>query len=100
MTTTASRLKAKNLVRDPRCALHVGTDSFWAYAVANGEAEVSAAAHAPGDETCRELLPLYTALMGAPHDEDEFFAKMIVEGRLVVSFRYTRVHGVIVDKSA
>jgi PPOX class probable F420-dependent enzyme len=99
ITTTASRLKTKNLLRDPRCALHVGTDSFWSYAVANGEVEVSAAAQAPGDETCRELLPLYTALMGAPEDEGAFFAKMVAEGRLIVRFRFARVHGVIVDKT-
>jgi hypothetical protein len=87
ITTTASRV-------------HVDGGSFWTYAVADGEAEVSAKAEAPGDEICRELLPLYTALMGAPEDEGEFFAKMVAEERLIVRFRYSRLHGVIVDKGA
>jgi PPOX class probable F420-dependent enzyme len=100
ITTTASRVKARNLARDPRCGLHVDGGSFWTYAVADGEAEVSAKAEAPGDEICRELLPLYTALMGAPEDEGEFFAKMVAEERLIFRFRYSRLHGVIVDKGA
>jgi PPOX class probable F420-dependent enzyme len=98
MTTTATRLKARNLRRDPRCSLHVERN-FWAYAVADGEAEISAAAERPGDEVCRELLPLYTALMGAPEDEAVFFDQMVAEQRVLVRFRYSRVHGVIAERS-
>jgi PPOX class probable F420-dependent enzyme len=98
ITTTATRLKARNLQRDPRCSLHVGGDSFWAYAVAAGEAEVTAATTGAGDEVALELLPLYTALMGAREDEQAFFAKMVEEERLIIRFRYSRIHGVVVDK--
>jgi PPOX class probable F420-dependent enzyme len=98
MTTTATRVKARNLRRDPRCSLHVERD-FWAYAVADGEAEVSPAAERPGDDVCRELLPLYTALMGAPEDEAAFFAQMVAEQRVLVRFRYSRLYGLVADQT-
>jgi PPOX class probable F420-dependent enzyme len=98
ITTTATRLKARNLRRDSRCSLHVES-SFWSYAVGEGEAEVSESAKSPGDEICLELLPLYTELMAAPEDDAAFFEQMVAEQRLVVRFRYTRVHGVIADRT-
>jgi PPOX class probable F420-dependent enzyme len=98
MTTTETRVKTRNLRRDRRCSLHVSGGSFWSYAVATGEAEVSDHAISPGDEICRRLLPLYTVLMGAPEDEDAFFEQMVEEQRLLIRFRYSRVHGVIVEK--
>jgi PPOX class probable F420-dependent enzyme len=100
ITTTAARLKARNLLRDPRCSLHVDGGHFWAYAVAEGEAEVSEPAKSPGDEVCLDLLPLYTALMGTPDDEGALFEKMVAEQRVLVRFRYSRLHGVIVDKAS
>ena len=36
ISTTADRLKARVLARDPRAVLHVTGDNFWAYAVAEG----------------------------------------------------------------
>jgi PPOX class probable F420-dependent enzyme len=98
MSTTASRLKAKNLKRDPRCSIHVSGDSFWVYAVAEGEAELSEVASRPGDAAVAELLPIHSALMAPPEDEDAFARRMIDEGRLVIRFRYSRLHGVIVER--
>jgi PPOX class probable F420-dependent enzyme len=98
MSTTASRLKAKNLKRDPRCSIHVAGDSFWTYAVAQGEAELSPVAERPGDAAVAELLPIHSRLGPPPEDEDAFARKMIDEGRLVIRFRYSRLHGVIVDR--
>ena len=39
MSTTADRVKARNLARDPRAALHVAGRDFWHYAVARGECD-------------------------------------------------------------
>jgi PPOX class probable F420-dependent enzyme len=61
ISTTADRLKARVLARDPRAVLHVTGDSFWAYAVAEGHATLTPAAADPGDEACRELLEVHSA---------------------------------------
>src|SRR5882724_8445813 len=54
ISTTADRVKARILQRDPRAALHVPGAHFWSYAVAECDATVSEVATTPGDETCRE----------------------------------------------
>ena len=53
ISTPADRLKARVLARDPRAVLHVTGDSFWAYAVAEGQATLTPAAAEPGDEILR-----------------------------------------------
>jgi PPOX class probable F420-dependent enzyme len=94
ISTTADRLKARNLARDPRAVLHVSGGDFWAYAVAEGHATLTEAAARPGDEACRELLDVHSALYG-PRDEDAFFAEMISRQRLVIRLGLDRVYGVI-----
>lgn len=94
ISTTANRLKARLLTRDPRAVLHVTGDSFWAYAVAEGHATLTPAAAEPGDEACRELLEVHSAFYGA-QDEDAFFAEMIAHRRLVIRLGLNRVYGVI-----
>ena len=94
ISTTADRLKARVLARDPRAVLHVTGDNFWAYAVAEGHATLTPAAADPGDEACRELLEVHSAFYG-PQDEDAFFAEMIARQRLVVRLSLERVYGVI-----
>ena len=94
LSTTADRLKARILTRDPRAVLHVTGDNFWAYAVAEGHATLTPTASDAGDEACRELLEVHSAFYG-PQDEDAFFAEMIARQRLVVRLSLERVYGVI-----
>jgi PPOX class probable F420-dependent enzyme len=94
ISTTASRLKARNLARDPRGVLHVSGDSFWAYAVAKGRSTLSPPAAQPGDDACRELLEVHSAFYG-PQDQDAFFAEMIAHQRLVIRIGLDHVYGVI-----
>jgi len=94
ISTTADRLKARVLARDPRAVLHVTGDNFWAYAVAEGHATLTPTASDAGDEACRELLEVHSAFYG-PQDEDAFFAEMIARQRLVVRLSLERVYGVI-----
>jgi PPOX class probable F420-dependent enzyme len=94
ISTTASRLKARNLARDPRAVLHVSGDSFWAYAVAEGRSTLSPPAAQPGDDACRELLEVHSAFYG-PQDQDAFFAEMIAHQRLVIRIGLDHVYGVI-----
>jgi PPOX class probable F420-dependent enzyme len=94
ISTTADRLKARNLARDPRAVLHVTGASFWAYAVAEGPVTLSTPAAEPGDEACAELLEVHSAFYG-PQDQDEFFAEMIARERLVIRLGLDRVYGII-----
>jgi PPOX class probable F420-dependent enzyme len=94
ISTTADRLKARVLARDPRAVLHVTGDDFWAYAVAEGQATLTPTAADPGDEACRELLEVHTAFYGS-QDEAAFFTEMIGRRRLVIRLDLTRVYGVI-----
>ena len=95
ISTTADRLKARVLARDPRAVLHVTGDNFWAYAVAEGHATLTPAAADPGDEACGELLDVHSAFYG-PQEEDAFFAEMIAARRLVIRLSLDHVYGVIV----
>ena len=56
ISTTADRLKVRQLQRDPRAALYVSSRDFMSYVVAEGEAELSAVSTASGDAAGRELL--------------------------------------------
>jgi PPOX class probable F420-dependent enzyme len=97
ITTTADRLKARVLRRHPAAALYVSGSHFYAWAVAEGDAEVSDATTEPGDAVARELLPLYEAFAG-PQDEDTLFRRLIEERRLVIRLRVTRVYGMALEK--
>ena len=94
ISTTADRLKARVLARDPRAVLHVTGDNFWAYAVAEGGATLTPAAPDPADEACRELLEVHSAFYG-PQDAGAFFTEMIARRRLVIRLDLEHVYGVI-----
>jgi PPOX class probable F420-dependent enzyme len=93
ISTTADRVKARNVRRDPRAALHVSGDHFWQFAVAEGAVTVSEVAAAPGDAAVRELLATHTVFFG-PVDEDSFTAQMISARRLVVRLHVARIYGI------
>jgi PPOX class probable F420-dependent enzyme len=96
VSTTADRVKARILRRDPHAALHVPGDHFWAFAVAECDAELSEVASSPGDDACRELVEVHSAFYGEL-DEEAFFDQMIKARRLVVRLRVKRVYGVLLD---
>lgn len=87
VSVTADRAKTRNLRRDPRVSLHVTSDDFWRYLVAEGEAALSPVAAEPGDDVCQRLLALHDAVAAEPHpDPGEFHAAMVAEERLELSF--------------
>lgn len=81
-SSTADRVKVKQLRRDPRAALHVPGGDVWSFAVAEGEAEISDITSVPGDATGRELLDMVPAA-ARPTDESAFLEQLVAE-RLVV----------------
>ncbi|MEA2210402.1 MAG: hypothetical protein QOF83_350 [Solirubrobacteraceae bacterium] len=97
VSTTAERVKARILRRDPHAALHVPGSHFWSYAVAECDAIVSDVATSPGDETCRELLEVHSTFYPSITDEAAFFAQMIEAQRLIVRLEVKRLYGVLLD---
>jgi PPOX class probable F420-dependent enzyme len=97
VSTTADRVKARSLRRDPQAALHVPGRHFWSYAVAECDAEVSETAATPGDDACRQLLEVHSAFFEIK-DESAFFDQMIEAQRLVVRLNVRRLYGVVLDK--
>lgn len=65
VSITEPRAKTRNLRRDPRASLLVSSDDGWSYAVAEGDAVLSAPAAAPNDDTVESLVALYRAIAGS-----------------------------------
>jgi PPOX class probable F420-dependent enzyme len=96
ISTTADRVKARNLRRDPRAVLHVAGDDFWQYAVAHGITALSAVAVAPGDAATDQLFAVHSVFYG-DLDRDAFDEEMIANQRLVVTLRVTRLRGIVTN---
>ncbi|MEV6839335.1 TIGR03618 family F420-dependent PPOX class oxidoreductase [Streptomyces sp. NPDC051133] len=97
-STTADRTKVGHLRRDPRAALHVQGGDVWSFAVAEGEAEVSAITTVPGDAVGRELLGMIPQ-DARPQDEEAFLAQLVAERRVVVRLKVERLYGTALDIS-
>ncbi|GAB2957836.1 TIGR03618 family F420-dependent PPOX class oxidoreductase [Micromonospora polyrhachis] len=96
ISSTADRLKVRQLKRDPHVALHVNGPDVWSFAVAEGEAEVSAVSAVPGDAIGRELLAL-TPGFTDPADEAAFLDQLVAEQRVVIRIRVSRLYGTALD---
>jgi PPOX class probable F420-dependent enzyme len=93
ISVTDTRAKTANIRHDPRISLHVTSDDFRTYTVAEGTAELSPVASVPGDRTCQELLELYEAVTGRKHpDPEEFFQAMVDDRRRQLSFAIERTY--------
>ncbi|MFH8661043.1 PPOX class F420-dependent oxidoreductase [Streptomyces afghaniensis] len=95
-STTADRVKVRQLRHDPRAALHVQGGDVWSFAVAEGEAEVSDVTTVPGDEVGRELLGIIPE-EARPQDEDVFLEQLVAEHRVVVRLHVDRLYGTALD---
>ena len=94
ISITADRAKARNLARDPRASLHVSTSDGWSYAVAEGDADLSAVAADPGDAAVEELVALYRDIRGEHPDWDDYRRAMVEDRRLVVRLHVGRLYGI------
>ncbi len=95
ISITADRAKYKNLVREPWAALHVTQPDFWAYAVLEGDVELSPVAASPGDATVEELVAYYRAAVGEHGDWDQYRAAMVADRRVVVRITANRAYGML-----
>jgi PPOX class probable F420-dependent enzyme len=97
VSTTATRAKGRNLMRDPRATLYVPGGHFWAFAVADCDVEVIGPTTAPGDAAGQELLTVHSHFYGGL-DEAAFFQEMVDNERLVAKLTVTHTYGLILDK--
>ena len=106
ISTTADRAKVGHIRRDPRAALHVRGGDVWSFAVAEGEAEVSAITTVPGDAVGRELLGMVSEAAkpeaakpeaAKPEAEDAFLERLTAERRLVLRLKVDRLYGTALD---
>ncbi|MCM2412667.1 TIGR03618 family F420-dependent PPOX class oxidoreductase [Streptomyces sp. RKAG290] len=96
VSSTADRLKPRQLRTDPHTALHVNGPDVFSFAVAEGEAEVSEPAAAPDDAVSRELLSM-TPGFEDPAEEAAFLAQVVADRRVVIRIRVSRLYGTALD---
>lgn len=97
ISVTATRAKHRNMVRDPRISLHIARPDFWAYAVFEGNADLTPVAADLHDATVEELIELYRGVAGEHSNWDEYRTAMVNDQRLVVRLRPTHVYGMLPD---
>jgi hypothetical protein len=73
----------------------VNGESFFSYAVVEGDVELSAVAARPDDDTVDELVELYRAMSGEHPDWADYRAAMVADRRLVVRLTPTRAYGLL-----
>ncbi len=93
ISVTDGRAKTRNLRRDPRASLYVLGDSFWQWAVIEGEAELSPVAADPHDATVDALVEYYKIGSGEHPDWEEYRAAMVADRRVVITLRPERAYG-------
>lgn len=95
ISITAGRAKYSNLHRDPRASLHVTQEDFWAYAVIDGDVEMSEVATKPDDPGVDELVDYYRALAGEHPDWDDYRKVMVSDKRVIVRLTPTHAYGML-----
>ena len=93
VSVTDTRIKVRNVRRDPRASFHVTSRDFWRWAVADGIAELTPVATDPQDATVDELIEVYRAIAGEHPDWDDFRRAMVADRRLVFRLRVERIYG-------
>jgi len=95
ISVTETRVKTKNLRRDPRASVHIGGGNFWEWVVLEGTTELSDVAAAPDDAVVDELVGMYRQARGEHDDWDDYRRTMVADRRLVVRFRAERAYGIL-----
>lgn len=93
VSVTEPRAKTRNLRRDPRASLLVSSEDGWSYAVAEGDAVLSAPAASADDETVESLVSLYRNVAGEHPDWDEYRQAMVVDRRVLLALPIAHIYG-------
>jgi PPOX class probable F420-dependent enzyme len=93
VSVTEPRAKTRNLRRDPRASLLVSSEDGWSYAVAEGDAVLSAPAASADDETVESLVSLYRNVAGEHPDWDEYRQAMVLDRRVLLRLPISHLYG-------
>jgi PPOX class probable F420-dependent enzyme len=88
ISVTQTRVKTRNLRRDPRAALHVQGRDPYEYLVVDGTVDLI-----EGDGLADKLRDYYRKARGEHPDWAEYDAAMVKEQRLLVSLAIERAYG-------
>ena len=93
-TTRSGNAKARNLARDPRCAMMLVSPDMRAFAALDGKAAMQDARNTDADALRLRLREVYLAAAGKEHpDWEEYDRAMVEQGRVAVLLRPDRVVG-------
>jgi len=95
ISTTADRAKYANLRRTPWAAIHVNGESFWSYAVVEGDVTVSEVVTDAHDAAADESVDLYRSLAGEHEDWEDYRAALVRDRRVVVRVSPTHAYGML-----
>jgi PPOX class probable F420-dependent enzyme len=95
VSTTADRAKFHNARRTPWASLKVDGESFWSYAVLEGDVTLSEVAADPADAAVEELVGLYRSIAGEHPDWDDYRRAMVAERRVVLRLHPTYAYGAL-----
>jgi PPOX class probable F420-dependent enzyme len=93
VSITEPRAKTRNLRRDPRASILVGSDDGWSYAVAEGNAILTPPAANLHDETVEQLIALYRNIAGEHPDWDDYRRAMVTDRRVVMTLPISHLYG-------
>jgi PPOX class probable F420-dependent enzyme len=92
-STTADRIKGRNLLRDPRASLHVSGPDFFNFSVVAGPVSVAVARHTD-DDAVKKLFEIHVGL-GATTERTGFGEEMLANHRMAVELHVDRIYGQI-----
>jgi PPOX class probable F420-dependent enzyme len=95
ISTTADRAKYANLRRTPWAAIHVNGESFWSYAVVEGDVTITDVVADPHDAAADESVDLYRSLAGEHEDWEDYRAALVRDRRVVVRVAPTHAYGIL-----
>jgi PPOX class probable F420-dependent enzyme len=93
ISTTTSRIKGRNLLRDKRAVLHVAGPDFFNFAVVEGDVSLTPATE-PGEAAIDELHAVDTVFNGEA-ERPAFDHRMIRERRMIVRIEVTNLYGLV-----
>ena len=80
-TVTETRVKLKNLRRDPRCSLMVSNENWWGFVVLEGKATILSVDNTPPDELRDALRDAYRTCSGEEHSNWEEYDQAMKDDR-------------------
>ena len=80
-TVTETRVKLKNLRRDPRCSLMVSNENWWGFVVLEGKATILSVDNTSPDEFRDALRDTYRIASGEEHSNWEEYDQAMKDDR-------------------